>query len=534
MRFKLVSVFCLVLLVSSVAVYAADNDNWTQANQTDVAADGAWEEWCEHWKDCNEEPTQMVLTPGADATQLNFAWYTKSSDRQMKLLFGKKSNLDEAHKVQVISKKATKGYQYNQASVSNLEPNQVYYYRYTVNDKWSKVYQIRTKDTSKFQVAFVGDPQIGSSFNNVPKDETKAQGQNRAVCNDSFNWNTTLEKINENTTNLAFIVTAGDQIQTRNLKDARKHYKEFNKNEAEYAGFFMPELLRTIPIATAIGNHDCMSANYSYHFNNPNDATGYGQTYAGEDYYFVYSDAVFLMLNTNNSDTLEHDQFIKEALSKTKDTTWRIVVMHQDIFGSGEHSSDEDILSLRTNMLPVLRKYDVDLVLSGHDHTYSRAYINDNEDTSVAVASFTNQEEVSSQVNKKRNRYNQSYWLLSRARYLRLCKDINDRLEHMMLYNHNSGLMTREYNQLFQRYKKTYCNTVHYSSNNGIVFLTANSSSGSKYYKLQKEQQAYIAERSQMNEPSYSIIDISKKEIVINTWLTLEPKRMDKTVVITK
>ena len=167
----------------------------------------------------------------------------------------------------------------------------------------------------------------------MPEGDTEAQGQNRAVCNDSFNWNTTLEKISNNTTNLGLIITSGDQIQTRNLKNASAHYKQFNTNEPEYAGFLMPELLRTIPIATTIGNHDCMSSNYGYHFNNPNNTSGYGKTYAGEDYYFTYGSAVFLMLNTNNTDADEHDQFIKQALLDTEGMKWRIVVMHQDKIG---------------------------------------------------------------------------------------------------------------------------------------------------------------------------------------------------------
>ena len=66
------------------------------------------------------------------------------------------------------------------------------------------------------------------------------------------------------------------------------------------------------------------------------------------------------------------------------------------------------------------------------------------------------------------------------------------------------------------------------------MFITANSSSGSKYYKLIENQQDYVEARSQENQSSYSIIDISKERILLNTFFTESGKKVDKTVVITK
>lgn len=50
----------------------------------------------------------------------------------------------------------------------------------------------------------------------------------------------------------------GDQVQTRNTKEDEVL---FTKNEIEYRGFLSPERLKSLPIATIIGNHDSPSGN---------------------------------------------------------------------------------------------------------------------------------------------------------------------------------------------------------------------------------------------------------------------------------
>lgn len=49
-------------------------------------------------------------------------------------------------------------------------------------------------------------------------------------------------------------------------------------------------------------------------------------------------------------------------------------MFHQDIYGSGYDHSDSDGIVLRTQLTPVIDKYDIDVVLQRHDHTYSRTY----------------------------------------------------------------------------------------------------------------------------------------------------------------
>ena len=52
----------------------------------------------------------------------------------------------------------------------------------------------------------------------------------------------------------------------------------------------------------------------------------------------------------------------------------------------------------------------------------------------------------------------------------------------------------------------------------GILYMTANSASGSKYYELLSTQQDYVAARSQNWLPSYSVITMTADTFTIDTY----------------
>ena len=68
----------------------------------------------------------------------------------------------------------------------------------------------------------------------------------------------------------------------------------------------------------------------------------------------------------------------------------------------------------------------------------------------------------------------------------------------------------------------------------GVLYLTADSSTGSKYYNLSEKQEAYIASRWQESVPTYSIIDITNKTFTINTYRTDNNKKIDSSFTIKK
>ena len=68
----------------------------------------------------------------------------------------------------------------------------------------------------------------------------------------------------------------------------------------------------------------------------------------------------------------------------------------------------------------------------------------------------------------------------------------------------------------------------------GILYMTANSASGSKYYDLVNKKQSYIASRWQEDVPTYSNIHISDDEFAITTYRTDNGEKIDDTFTIIK
>ncbi|MDO5009626.1 MAG: metallophosphoesterase family protein [Intestinibacter bartlettii] len=490
-----VSIIIAVMIFSSAINVFAIDDSWTDATQTRQSQMGAWENWCNEWEKIKNSPTQMSLSPGADETQLNFSWYSKSCDIKPNLKISDNPKMKDAKALQVVTAKATEGFNSNKATATNLKPNTRYYYSYTINGKWTEPELYQTKNSKCYTFGFVGDPQIGASWMHMPDNLTDAEIQDRAVRNDSFNWNNTINSMIRRNSNMSFIISAGDQIQSR---DKEKPSRLYNKNEIEYAGYLSPLALKSIPIATTIGNHDSWSANYSYHFNVPNQSK-FGSTMAGGDYYYRYGNTLFIMLNTNNDNVDEHEKFIESVVKLNKDAKWRIVTIHHDIYGSGQHSSTPSVVKLRYKLIPIFEENDIDVVLSGHDHIYSRSYIlkGGRLDKDVMISD----KEYKKYVNGYKNN-NKEY-----KKYLESIQD-EDAIEG----------------------KDLMCVT----EPKGILYITADSSSGSKYYDLAQNQQAYIAYRWQGNVPTYSMIDVTDRKFTINTYRVDNNKKVDTTFTIIK
>lgn len=486
-----------MLITTSIGVFAADNDGWTEASKTTAAANGAWEKWCSEWEAVKNNPIQMSLTPGSDESKLNFAWYSKSTDLKPHLKISKNKDMSNSNDITVYSEAAVNGYISNKATATNLDKDTTYYYSYQVNGKWTEAIQYSTRNTDNFSFLYVGDPQIGSSSANIATGQDKEQGQDNATRNDSFNWNNTLETAVKANPKVSFMISAGDQIQSRDKKNPSKTY---DKNEIEYAGYLSPKALKSLPVATTIGNHDAPSGNYSFHFNNPN-ASELGKTEAGGDYYYSYGNTLFIMLNTNNYNIAEHKQVIEQAIKENKNAKWRIVTLHQDIYGSGEHSNEPEIVNLRYSLISILEDNHIDVVLTGHDHTYTRSSVlkGGKPDTSKLIK----EDEFESYIEGKK---------AVDSKYSEYLSSIEDK---------NS-------------IEKDISKISNVIDPKGILYMTANSGSGSKYYDLVTKQQAYVASRWQEDVPTYSVINISNTTFSIDTFRTDTGEKIDTTFTITK
>ena len=486
----------LVLGVCPAALAATANYN--DGSVTGGSAE--WQAWVSEWESVANDYTQVSLTPGADETQLNFAWYSQTQDGQAAtpvVHFGTDRNNLTAFTgtTMPVDTSLTGGVAYdsNHVTVTGLQANTTYYYTVEKNGVETEVQEYRTGSFDSVKMLYVGDPQIGASKGQPQNGEAlvaDAGAANTAARNDAFGWNRTLEIATQQNPDVNFIISAGDQVN-----------KTGQAKEEEYAGYLSPDVLASLPVATTIGNHDSLNPDYTYHFNNPN-ATSYGETEAGGDYYYSYGDGLFIVLNTNNYNVAEHEQAIAEAVASDPDAAWRIVTIHQDIYGTGLDHSDTDGMILRTQLTPIFDEYDIDVVLQGHDHTYSRSKLLYGDGQTHGTYEFRlNAEGTDYDWDNAYNTQTDEQIPLYPAE-----DDAAGTAAHDAFLADN-GCYTIE---------DTTGSTV--VNPQGTLYMTANSASGSKFYELIATQQDYIAQRSQNWLPSYSVIEMDSDSFAITTY----------------
>ena len=512
----LVGGVCGALLIGTMVPALAATVHYNDGST--VGGSAEWTAWTEEWNTVATDYTQVSLTPGEDETELNFAWYSldNGSAATPVVHFGTDRNRLQSYTGTAgdVDTSLTDGvaYHYNHVTVTGLEPNTTYYYTVEKNGVQTEVETYETQSFDTVKMLYVGDPQIGASKGQPQGGETLAAesgAANTAARNDAFGWNRTLEAALAQDPDVSFIISAGDQVN-----------KTGQAKEEEYAGYLSPDVLAGLPVATTIGNHDSLNADYMYHFNNPN-ATEYGATQAGGDYYYSYGNGLFIVLNTNNYNVAEHEQAIQEAIASDPNAAWRIVTIHQDIYGSGLDHSDTDGMILRTQLTPIFDEYDIDVVLQGHDHTYSRSKLLYGDGQTHGAYEF--------QLNADGSDYDWDH-----------AYDINASTQ-IPLYPEDGDTAGQALLNDFQA--DNHCYTIETTVGNtvvdpnGTLYMTANSASGSKYYELISAQQDYIAECSQNWLPSWSVITLSEDSFSIDTYqLTADgqTEKIDETFTIRK
>ena len=489
----------------------AATEHWND-NSGKKAISDEWSQWKTKWETIKTDYEKVSMVPGADATKMNYAWYSKKADEAKVRIstnvdMSKTTEADgsntysENYKEFTGTSKEYKKiddvtYYANKVTITELKENTTYYYQCLVDGKWTSVKKFKTGDTSNFSFLYVGDPQIGASKGQTPTESSEAQSADIAARNDAFSWNKTLTAAISEHSDVDFIVSAGDQINNTG---------DDNGQEREYAGFLSADVLSNVPVAPTIGNHDSKFANYQNHFNVPNAYTKeQNATPAGNDYYYTYGDVLFIVLNTNNYNCADHEALIKKAEQAAPNAKWKIVTFHHDIYGSGYDHSDSDGIVLRTQLTTLLDKYDIDVVLQGHDHTYSRSYMLTSDGNTHTA--YTKDNVKDEYLNVKDGKTDDSAALSSKQEYLNqnLCYKIVDKTQGTI------------------------------NNPEGVLYMEANSATGSKYYNLISTQQDYIAERSQTWTPTYSVVNVTSDSFTINTYDVNTGDKIDNSFTITK
>lgn len=246
-----------------------------------------------------------------------------------------------------------------QVKLSNLEKGTTYYYTVGTNDNYSSICSFKTAlGDGDFQYTVYSDPQ-----------DSNAEYLNTSIISENI--------LNNNSD---FFAVLGD-------------ISDLGEYELYYNNYFetQKECLSNMPISTIPGNHETLlfdSLPYSYveyngecrtynsNFynpqNGPTDLTDYNSNIVDRNssYYYIYNDALFIYINTQyDSSNLKKIASWVDNVIETNPTKYIVCSMHKGAYGNYYYGKMSTFLSIFS---PVFEKHSVDLVMSGHDHTWAR------------------------------------------------------------------------------------------------------------------------------------------------------------------
>jgi len=159
---------------------------------------------------------------------------------------------------------------------------------------------------------------------------------------------------------------------------------ETGSDEEYQRGFFDPyrSVLTSKVVWPTQGNHDHTAKAYYPVFTLPTKGESGGVPSGVERFYsFEYGNAHFISLNSEIADTSLRDSMItwlrKDLAANNK--PWTIVFWHHPPYSKGHHDSDDlkdsggRMAWMREKVVPILDEAGVDLVFTGHSHSYERS-----------------------------------------------------------------------------------------------------------------------------------------------------------------
>ena len=147
-----------------------------------------------------------------------------------------------------------------------------------------------------------------------------------------------------------------------------------------------PEMLRTSALWSTRGNHEDFEADYYGMFTFPTAGEAGGVPSGSEAYYsFDFANVHFVCLDTEATSLDPGSPMLTWLVGDLAASTspWTIAFFHHPPYSRGTHNSDNPIdsggrmVAVRENVLPILEAHGVDLVFSGHSHSYERSFLLD-------------------------------------------------------------------------------------------------------------------------------------------------------------
>jgi predicted phosphodiesterase len=316
-----------------------------------------------HWEIPSKDPDRIILSfNGPPESSRAITWRTDTSITQAYAQIAEASlnskfvNKAVGHKARTESfnlgkhsRNASLRVHYHSVSFDSLKADTQYVYRVGDGaDHWSEWIQFRTakREYAPTEFVYFGD------------------AQNEVLSH----WSRVIRMAYQKAPNAAFAIHAGDLIN--------QAHRDLEWAEWFKAGGFIHRQWTAIPVA---GNHEFMpiakdtarelSIQWRPQFTLPVEQDLAEDLH--ETVYTVdYQDIRIVVLNSNLH--LEAQTAYLEEQLKNCNKRWKIVTCHHSIFSPAK---GRDFKFARSHWKPLLDKYNVDLVLNGHDHTYARGQV---------------------------------------------------------------------------------------------------------------------------------------------------------------
>lgn len=310
------------------------------------------EQWQKVYDEKVTENTLPTLCVGANETELNLCWHADKETAEAKVLVSKNSDMTDATEFKGEITPAENDEQVVvRVTITGIEENSTYYYKCYTDNGWSEAYKYESKSFDSFKMLVVGDIQIGGQSYDNPEEQSRI----------GYVWQSLLDEALTKNPDISFLLSPGDNTSTGEAAD-------------EWQTLLMPEYLRSLPMALAIGNHDKKGMMYDYYTHMPNEF--FGKYFEGldRDFWFRYGDVLYLVFDACSGSAADHRAMAEEAIALNGDAKWRVGVMHQGLYAPGIAMLEpETNILLNAVFQPIYEMYDLDIVFTGHTHMQGRS-----------------------------------------------------------------------------------------------------------------------------------------------------------------
>ena len=288
------------------------------------------------------EPHRIVLTMGSNELQRMISWQADSVLHTSMVYMTKEHTQDTVRipaKGHIVR---TRGgvTAFHSVLLDSLQAGKNYRYQVVSGKNASQWYAFQTADTTNsFSFIYIGDVQ----------DKDTLKGSKSSFCH--------IQKLFPKVDFWAF---GGDLIE----RPMDKYWTLVHTD--------LDSIIQSTPVIAITGNHEYLKntvrtidERFAYTFPYFIDKTDDNLVYT-----FSYKNARFVLLDSNREPWFiwEQRQLLAKILASSTEQ-FKIVMLHHPVYSNKGKLNQ---IVLRWMLEPILNKYDVDLVLQGHEHTYAR------------------------------------------------------------------------------------------------------------------------------------------------------------------